>query len=66
MIDSVRKVIASPNQIGNALFADTCEIGLRIENQTVPFGTILERNHDTILLKIKVYPFPASPHSFEH
>ena len=41
MIDSVKKVIASPNPIGKILYQHTRENGLRIENRTVPFGTIL-------------------------
>lgn len=41
MIDSVKKVIASPNPIGKVLYSHTRENGLRIENRTVPFGTIL-------------------------
>lgn len=41
MSDSVRKVIDSPNPIGKILFTETRENGLRIENRTVPFGTIL-------------------------
>jgi glutamate-5-semialdehyde dehydrogenase len=41
MIDSVEKVIASPNPIGKILYSHTRENGLQIENRTVPFGTIL-------------------------
>jgi glutamate-5-semialdehyde dehydrogenase len=41
MIDSVEKVIAAPNSIGKILYTHTHENGLRIENRTVPFGTIL-------------------------
>ncbi len=41
MIDSVRKVIASPNPISKILYTHTRENGMRIENRTVPFGTIL-------------------------
>jgi glutamate-5-semialdehyde dehydrogenase len=41
MIDSVKKVIATPNPIGKILYSHTRENGLRIENRTVPFGTIL-------------------------
>jgi glutamate-5-semialdehyde dehydrogenase len=41
MIDSVEKVIAAPNPIGKILYTHTRENGLRIENRTVPFGTIL-------------------------
>jgi glutamate-5-semialdehyde dehydrogenase len=41
MIDSVKKVLAAANPIGKVLYSHTRQNGLRIENRTVPFGTIL-------------------------
>ena len=41
MIASVKKVIASKNPVGKIISTQTREDGLRIENRTVPFGTIL-------------------------
>ncbi len=41
MIDSVKKVISADNPIGKIISTHTHESGMRIENRTVPFGTIL-------------------------
>lgn len=41
MIDSVKKVLHQKSPIGKLLYWNTREDGLRIENRTVPFGTIL-------------------------
>jgi glutamate-5-semialdehyde dehydrogenase len=41
MIDSVKKVLHQKSLIGKLLYWNTREDGLRIENRTVPFGTIL-------------------------
>lgn len=41
MIESVKKVLAAPNPIGKTISSHTREDNLRIENKTVPFGTIL-------------------------
>ncbi len=41
MIASVEKVLAAPNPVGKVLFSNVREDNLRIENKTVPFGTIL-------------------------
>jgi glutamate-5-semialdehyde dehydrogenase len=41
MIDSVNKVIAAKNPVGEVISTHTREDGLRIENRKVPFGTIL-------------------------
>lgn len=41
MIDSVKKVLHQKSPIGKMLYSHTRENGLRIENRTVPFGTIL-------------------------
>ena len=41
MIDSVKKVIMSPDPVGRVISTHTREDGLRIENRQVPFGTIL-------------------------
>ena len=41
MIDSVGKVLHQKSPIGKLLYWNTREDGLRIENRTVPFGTIL-------------------------
>lgn len=41
MILSVENVINSPEPVGRIISAHTRENGLRIENRTVPFGTIL-------------------------
>lgn len=41
MIDSVKKVLHQKSPIGKILYWNTREDGLRIENRTVPFGTIL-------------------------
>jgi glutamate-5-semialdehyde dehydrogenase len=41
MSGSIRKVIEAPTPVGKMLSQQTRENGLRIENRTVPFGTIL-------------------------
>ncbi len=41
MIASVEKVIAASDPVGKVLYSKTRENGLKIENQTVPFGSIL-------------------------
>lgn len=41
MISSVESVINSPDPVGKIISSTTRENGLRIENRTVPFGTIL-------------------------
>lgn len=41
MIQSVKNVIDAPNPIGKTISTYTREDGLKIENKTVPFGTIL-------------------------
>lgn len=41
MIQSVRKVIDQPDPVGKILFSKVREDNLKIENKTVPFGTIL-------------------------
>lgn len=41
MAESLRQVAALPDPEGKVLYAFTREDGLRIENRTVPFGTIL-------------------------
>ena len=41
MIESVKKVLAAPNPIGKTISSYTREDNLKIENKTVPFGTIL-------------------------
>ena len=41
MITSVKSVINSPDPVGKNISTHTREDGLRIENRTVPFGTIL-------------------------
>ena len=41
MIDAVRSVIDAPNPVGKIISSHTRDNGLKIENRTVPFGTIL-------------------------
>jgi glutamate-5-semialdehyde dehydrogenase len=41
MISSVESVINSPDPVGKIIYAKERENGLKIENRTVPFGTIL-------------------------
>lgn len=41
MIDSLRQVEAKPYPVGQTLYAFTHDNGMRVENKTVPFGTIL-------------------------
>lgn len=41
MIAAVESVIAAPDPVGKILYAHTRENNLRIENKSVPFGTIL-------------------------
>ena len=41
MIASIEKVIAAPDPAGKIIYANVRENGLKIENRTVPFGTIL-------------------------
>lgn len=41
MIDSVKKVLAAKSPVGKIISTHIREDGLRIENRTVPFGTIL-------------------------
>ena len=41
MIAAVKSVINAPNPVGKIISSHTRENGLRIENRTVPFGTIL-------------------------
>lgn len=41
MIAAVEAVVAAPDPVGKILFAHTRADGLRIENRTAPFGTIL-------------------------
>lgn len=41
MIASVKSVIAAPDPVGKIISSHTRTDGLRIENRTVPFGTIL-------------------------
>lgn len=41
MIQSVKKVIAAPSPVGKIISSHVRRDGLKIENKTVPFGTIL-------------------------
>lgn len=41
MIASVESVINAPDPVGKLIYSKTREDGLKIENRTVPFGTIL-------------------------
>ncbi|MDQ2746122.1 MAG: glutamate-5-semialdehyde dehydrogenase [Acidobacteriota bacterium] len=41
MIASVEKVLAAPDPVGEIIFSTVRENGLKIENKTAPFGTIL-------------------------
>ncbi len=41
MIASIEKVVAAPDPVGKILYSKIRENGLKIENRTVPFGTIL-------------------------
>ncbi len=41
MISSVKSVINSPDPVGKIIYSKKRENGLKIENRTVPFGTIL-------------------------